>query len=204
MDRTQDSPIGTYFCPQPHKELRLSTCPKTVSAKQVEAQVWEKVSQFITDPDYLLAQARGKVAQLQREFQQMQQEELQLHEEIKKLTEERQEFITKAQMPDEEFTPQISTLYDKELGVKRRLTTIERAKDDFTKLDLEEQVKQYVADLQVEMVELIHANPQTSEERHQVFLLKKRIVDGVLAEARIDENREIHVKFRTDFFNREG
>ncbi|MEW6405165.1 MAG: hypothetical protein AB1649_25505 [Chloroflexota bacterium] len=79
------------------------------------------------------------------------------------------------------------------------LITLERAKDDFTKLDLEEQIKKYVAELQSEMAELIHANPQTPEERHQVFLWKKRIVDAVLAEARIDENREIHIKFRTDF-----
>jgi len=27
------TPIGTYFCPQPYKELRLPTCPRTVSAK---------------------------------------------------------------------------------------------------------------------------------------------------------------------------
>ncbi len=36
------TPIGTYFCPQPHKELRASDCPKTISTKQVESQVWEK------------------------------------------------------------------------------------------------------------------------------------------------------------------
>jgi hypothetical protein len=72
------TPIGIYFCPQPHKELRHSTCPKAISAKQAEAQVWESVSQFITDPDYLLAQAREKIAQLQRNHKQMQQEELQL------------------------------------------------------------------------------------------------------------------------------
>jgi len=190
-----------------HKELRPSTCPKTISAKQAEAQVWEKVSQFIVNPDYLLAQARGTVAQLQKDYKQMQQEELHLQEEIKKLTAERQEFITKArkeQMPDEEFTPQISALYDKELGVRRRLTAIEHKKDAFTKLDLAEQVKQYVAYLQVEMAELINANPQTPEERHQVFLKKKRIVDTILVEARIDENREIHIKFRTDLLNHAG
>jgi vacuolar-type H+-ATPase subunit I/STV1 len=160
------------------------------------------VSQFITNPDYLLAQAKAKVFQLQKDSKQMQQEELHLQEEIKRLNAERQEFITKARkerMPDEEFTPQISALYDKERGVKRRLTTIERAKEDFTKLDLEEQVNKYVGDLQLEMAELINANPQTPEERHEVFLLKKRIVDTVLAEVRIDENREIYVKFRTDF-----
>jgi site-specific DNA recombinase len=199
--------IGTYFCPQPNKELRLSTCPKTISAKQAEAQVWEKVSRFITNPDYLLTQARAKVSQLQKDYEQMQREELHLQEEIKKLNDERQEFITKArmqQMPDEEFTPKIKAHYEKELGVQRRLTTIEQAKDDFTQLDLEGQVKKYVAELQLEIAKLIHANPQTSEEKHQVFLLKKQIVDTVLMEARVDENREIHVKFRKDFLNLDG
>ena len=198
------TPIGTYSCPQPHKELRNSTCPKTVSAKQAETQVWEKVIQFITNPDYLLAQAGEKVVQLKRDYQQMQQDELQLQEEIKELNTERQDFITKARkerMPDEEFTPQISEHYDRKLRVQRKLTAIKQAKDDFTKRDLEEQVKKYVGDLQLEMAELIHANPQTPEERHQVFLLKKRVIDAVLIEVRIDENREINVKFRTDFLN---
>ena len=54
------------------------------------------------------------------------------------------------------------------------------------------------------VTELIHANSQTPEERHQVFLLKKRIVDTILEEARIDENREIHIKFRTDFLTHVG
>ncbi|MEW6403753.1 MAG: recombinase family protein, partial [Chloroflexota bacterium] len=165
------TPIGTYFCPQPHKELRLSTCPKTISAKQAEAQVWEKVSEFITNPAYLLAEAEAKVSRLQEDYEQMQREEIHLHEELKRLNDERQEFITKARkerMPDEEFTPQINALYEKERGVQRRLTTIERTKDDFIKLDLEEQIKKYAAELQSEMVELIHADPQTPEERHQV------------------------------------
>jgi hypothetical protein len=52
------------------------------------------------------------------------------------------------------------------------------------------------------MVELINADPQTPEERHQVFVLKKRVVDTVLEEARIDQSREIHIKFRSDFTTR--
>ncbi|HLO18497.1 MAG TPA: recombinase family protein, partial [Anaerolineales bacterium] len=201
------TPIRTYFCPQTHKELRASDCPKTISAKHAESQVWEKVSQFITGPDYLLAQAKQKVVQLQRDSQQLQKDELQLQEEINKLNNERQEFITKARkgrMPDEEFTSQMSALYEKERGVQRKLITITRAKDDFIKLDLEEQVRKYVAELQSEMTELIHANPQTLEERHQVFMLKKRIVDTVLEEARIGENREIHLRFCTNFLDHVG
>jgi hypothetical protein len=121
---------------------------------------------------------------------------------VKKQNDERQEFITRARkerMPDEEFTSQMCTLYDKERGVQRRLTTIERARDDFMQLDPEAQVKKYVAELQSDILELIHANPQTPTERHQVFLLKKRIVETVMEEVRIGENREIHVRFRTDF-----
>ena len=107
----------------------------------------------------------------------MQQEERRLHEELRRrLNNERRDFITKArkeQMSDEEFSPQIKAHYEKERGVQRRRTTIERVKDEFTELDLEEQVEKYVVDLQLEITELIHANPQTPEERHQVFLLKK-------------------------------
>lgn len=196
------TPIGTYFCPQPHNELRPCTCPKTVSVKQAEAQVWEKVRQFIINPDCLLAQAKAKVAQLQTDFNRVQQDELCLHEEIRKLATERQEFITgarKVQMKHEEFLPQMDELNKRKLGLKRELTAIEQAMDAFTELDLEEQVRKYVADLQVEMEELINATHQTPEDRHQVFLLTKQIVNAVLAEARIDENREIQVKFRTDF-----
>ncbi|MBM3179190.1 MAG: hypothetical protein FJZ86_02430 [Chloroflexi bacterium] len=196
------TPIGTYFCPQSHKELRTSDCPKSISAKQAEAQIWEKVSEFITNPAYLLAEAEAKVSRLQKDYEQMQREEIRLHKELKRLNDERQEFITKAckeRMPDEELTPQMKVLYEKERGVQRRLTTIERTKDDFTTLGLEEQIKKYVAELQSEIVELIHADPQNPEERHQVFVLKKRIVDTVLEEARIDQNRRIHMKFRSDF-----
>jgi hypothetical protein len=60
-------------------------------------------------------------------------------------------------------------------------------------------VKKHVAELQSEVTELIHATPQTPEERHQVFLRKKHIIDSILAEARVDENREIHITFRTGF-----
>ncbi|RPJ29008.1 MAG: recombinase family protein [Chloroflexi bacterium] len=196
------APIGTYFCPQPHKELRPCTCPKTVSAKQAETQVWEKVRQFIINPDYLSAQAKARVAQLQTDFNRMQRDELCLREEIRKLATERQEFIARArklQMKDEEFLPQMDGLNKRDLGLKRRLTAMEQAMDAFTELDLEEQFRKYVADLQSEMTELIHVNPQTPEERHQVFLLKKRIVDTVLEEARIDKNREIHVRFAQTF-----
>jgi len=48
------------------------------------------------------------------------------------------------------------------------------------------------------MSQLKNATPQPPEERHWVFLLKKCIVDMFLAKARIDDDREIHVRVRMD------
>jgi hypothetical protein len=100
------------------------------------------VSGHLTNPEYLLAQAKAKVSPYRKTTGRCNTMNFNYKGEIKKLNTERQEFITtarKERMPDEEFTPQISTLYDKEKEVLRRLTTIERVKDDFTKLDSEEQ-----------------------------------------------------------------
>ncbi len=58
------TPISTYFCPQPHKELRSPECPKSVSAKHAEMQIWGKLYEFAMNPDFLHAQAKDLVKQL--------------------------------------------------------------------------------------------------------------------------------------------
>ncbi|NJC98408.1 MAG: hypothetical protein FIB03_19100 [Anaerolineae bacterium] len=55
------TPISTYFCPQPHKELRPPDCPKSVGAKHAEMQVWGILYEFVMNPDFLLAQAKDIV-----------------------------------------------------------------------------------------------------------------------------------------------
>jgi hypothetical protein len=63
-------------------------------------------------------------------------------------------------------------------------------------LDWEEKVKEYVADLQAGIEELNRAIPATPEEQHRVFLMKKQLVDELVAEAMIDGKRDIQVEFR--------
>ena len=46
--------------------------------------------------------------------------------------------------------------------------------------------------------ELKNAAPETPEERHRVFLLKKKVVEVLLEETTIDENKKILVKIRVD------
>lgn len=78
------TPISTYFCPQPHKELRPPDCPKSVSAKQAETQVWEKLYKFVMNPEFLHAQARDLVKQLKQRYERLQKDRGQILEELEK------------------------------------------------------------------------------------------------------------------------
>ena len=49
---------------------------------------------------------------------------------------------------------------------------------------------------------LNNAIPKTPEEQHRVFLLKKQLVDELVAEAMIDGKRDLQVEFRTKIMDR--
>jgi hypothetical protein len=198
------TPIGTYFCPQPHHELRPASCPKSVSAKSAETQVWESLCEFVMDPAFLLAQAKRLVHQIQQNRSLSQQNLQRVRDEQLAGTKERQEFITHAlvtRMGDDEFGGKMAVYYDKEAQLKRRETAIQEEMNAYADLDFDARVNAYVKDLQAGLEELNSANPQTPEERHTLFLMKKRLVDTLLEEAVINSNRQIQIKFRADLVN---
>jgi site-specific DNA recombinase len=193
------TPISTYFCPQPHKELRPPECPKSVSAKRAETQVWEKLYEFVMNPEFLHAQARDLVKQLQQRYEHLQKDRGQILEELEKESAKRQQVITEARKKmraDAEFDARMRELYTVEERLKRRLTALEQEIDTYARLDWEEKVKEYVTDLQAGIIELNNAIPKTPEEQHRVFLMKKQLVDELVAEAMIDGKRDIQVEFR--------
>ena len=193
------TPISTYFCPQPHKELRSPECPKSVSAKRAETQVWKKLYEFAMNPEFLHAQAKDLLRQLQQTYEHLRKDRGQILEELEKEFVKRQQVITEARKKlraDSEFAEQMRELYKVEERLKRRLTTIEREIEIYARLDWEEKVNDYIAGIQVGIEELNSAIPRTPEEQHRVFLLKKQLVDELVAEAMIDGKRDIQVEFR--------
>ena len=193
------TPISTYFCPQPHKELRLPDCPKSVSAKHAEAQVWEKLYEFVMNPDFLLAQAKELVHELQQNYEYLQKTQKQLIEELEEQFIYRQQVITearKARRDDDEFDEQMRGLYEIEEQLKRKLAVAEQEMDTYVGMDWGAKINDYVADLQAGIEELNSAAPQTPEEQHRNFLLKKELVDELVVEAIIDGKRDIQVQFR--------
>jgi len=198
------TPISTYFCPQLHKELRSPECPKSVSAKRAETQVWDKLCEFALDPAYLMAQAKRLAYQFDQKQSTLQKNLQQLRDEQVFLTKERQEFITHARvtrMNDEEFSKKIAVHYENAACVERRETAIEDELNTYADLDFDARVSAYVQNLQADLEDVINAKPQNDEERHQLFLRKRRYINDLLEEVVIDGDRQIHVKFRADILH---
>jgi len=151
------------------------------------------------NPEFLHAQARDLVKQLQQRYEHLQKDRGQILEELEKESAKRQQVITEARKKMRaaaEFDARMRELYTVEERLKRRLTTLEQEMDTYARLDWEEKVKGFVADLQAGIEELNNAIPKTPEEQHHVFLMKKQLVDELVAEAMIDGKRDIQVEFR--------
>ena len=150
-------------------------------------------------PAFLLAQAKHLVYQLQQNYEYLQKAQQQLIEELEEQFIERQQVITdarKALRDDAGFAEQMRELYRVEERLKCRLATLEQEIDTYARLDWEEKGKDYVADLQAGIEELNNTIPQTPDEQRRVFLMKKQLVDELVAEAMIDGKRDIQVEFR--------
>ncbi len=201
------TPTSTYFCPQPHKELRSSDCPKSVNGKDAEAQVWEKLYEFVMNPDFLLTQANVLVHQLQQNYEHLQQTHKEILDELEAQSIKRQQVITEArktQRDDDDFAEQMRELYGKEGRLKSKLATVEQELKTYTDLDWDTKVNDYVTNLQTGIEELNNANPGYPDEQHRIFLLKKQLVDELLAKAIIDGERNIQVEFRAKIIDQAG
>ena len=62
--------------------------------------------------------------------------------------------------------------------------------------DWEIKINEYLADLRTGVEELKNAAPQDDEERHNLFLLKKQMVNTLVERVTINKNREIKVEIR--------
>ena len=197
--RERKSIVGIYYCTQNHLDLVSPDCPRHTGAKKAEAQVWEKVCEVVDNPQYLVAQAHQLVEDLRASATNIHEERARIEKEMEALTNERQSLITWARQGRNTATDmenQLSAMTLQELSLKHELSSLGQRINLNSLNDWEEKFMEYLADLQVGVEELKNAAPQNNEERHNVFLLKKQIVDTLVHKATIDINRKIMVDIR--------
>ncbi|GAB4416727.1 MAG: hypothetical protein Kow002_02740 [Anaerolineales bacterium] len=201
------TPIGVYYCGQNHKELISPECPRTIGSKKADAIVWEKVCEAINNPEHLLRMARKFVEELREKADTLHIDRARIKKELEVIIENRNWVITQARQrkftaTDMEY--QLGILTVQEVSLKRELASLGRSININALENWETKVSAYLEDLQVGIEELKNAAPQTKEERHEIFLFKKRIVNTFVSRVTIDKNRDLKVEIRMDLLDLGG
>ena len=150
-------------------------------------------------PKYLLAQARKWVEQLRASANTLHDDQARIEREIEALAAECQWVITqgrKGNITAADMDYQLGALTRQEVSFKRELSSLGQAININALGDWETKINEYLVDLRAGIEELKNAVPQDEEERHNLFLLKKRIVDTLVERVTIDKNREVKVEIR--------
>lgn len=88
---------------------------------------------------------------------------------------------------------QLGTLTLQEVNLKRDLESVGQAVDIQLFGDWEEKVEEYLTDLKVGIASL-NDDPQSPEDKLEIFELKRQTVTTLVRKVTIDCNRELHVE----------
>jgi hypothetical protein len=96
---------------------------------------------------------------------------------------------------------QLSQLTFQEVALKQELTTLGETININALNNWEDHVVEFLDDLRTGVEELKDVAPQTNEEQHEVFMLKKRVIDTLVERIEIDKDRNLHVQIRLNLLD---
>ncbi|MBI5295574.1 MAG: recombinase family protein [Chloroflexi bacterium] len=198
------TPVQVYYCGQTHKEHVSPNCPRHIGAKKAEEIVWQKVCDAINKPEYLLGQARQIVDQIRASQGTLEQDRLKIENQLEAVMTERQWVITQARkgiFTTNDMEYQLSQLTFHEITLKQELATLGETININALNNWEENVAEFLADLKAGVEELKIVAPQTPEEQHEIFVLKKRIIDTLVELVEIDRDRNLFVQIRLNLLD---
>ena len=188
----------TYLCPEIHMERISQDCPRSMGVKKADAIVWEKVCNVISNPDVLLGEARWQVTELMQRAESTNGDRDRIQKEVDTITLERQRVITwarKGVITDEDMEYQLSALTLQEMNLKRELATYNEIVNMSALKDWEQAAREYFLDLQAGIDSLNH-EPETEEEKDEIFKLKRDIVKALINRITINKRRELQVEIK--------
>jgi hypothetical protein len=191
------TPVRVYYCGQTHKEHVSPNCPRHVGAKKADDIVWQKVCDAIDKPEYPLGQARQIVDQIRESQGTLEQDRIRIENELEALMTERQWVITQARkgvFTSSDMEYQLSQLTFQEVTLKQELATLGETININALNNWEGNVVEILADLRAGVEDLKIVAPQTPEEQHEIFVLKKRVIDTLVERVEIDIDRNLLYK----------
>ena len=198
------TPVRVYYCGQTHKEHVSPNCPRHIGAKKAEDIVWQKVCDAIDKPEYLLGQARQIVDQIRESQGTLEQDQIRIENELEAVMIERRWAIThtrKGVFTTNNMEYQLSQLTFQEVTLKQELATLGKTININALNNWEENVAEFLADLRAGVEELKIVAPQTPEEQHEIFVLRKRVIDTLVERVEIDRDRNLFIKIRLNLLD---
>jgi len=169
--------------------------------KKVDNEAWEKICGVVDRPEYLLSQARNLIEQLRVNAANLHEERDRIEKELERINANRQWVITLARQgkfTNTDMEQQLATLTLQEISYKRDLSALGQTININVLDNWEAKFEEYLADLQAGVEALKDTAPQNEEERYNLFLLKKQVVDTLVQRVTISKDRKINVEIRLD------
>ena len=187
--------FGTYVCSNQHDELISSDCPRRITRREADYEVWRQVCNAINHPDLLLDQARIMVTELMTNVDMGHADRERIEKELERLYFDRQRTITQARkggISEDEMEGRLNELYRLEVELKNELVSIEQSVDKHLLDGWEDKVIQYLEDLKVG-IQALPAEPSSDQEWLKTFELKQQIVQLLVKKVTIDIHKQLTV-----------
>lgn len=187
--------FGTYVCANQHDELISPDCPRRISRREADHEVWRQVCNAINHPDLLLDQARIMVTELMANVDMGHADQERIEKELERLYFDRQRTITQARkggISEDEMEGRLNELYRLEVELKNELASIEQSVDKHLLDGWEEKVIRYLDDLKVG-IQALTAETSSDQEWLKTFELKQQIVQLLVEKVTIDFHKQLTV-----------
>ncbi len=186
---------GTYFCPVDHEELISPECPRSISRRDADREVWRQVCNAINNPGILLDQARIIANELMAESAVGSMDRERIEKELENISYERQWTITQARkggISEDEMDRRLNEYSLLEVGLKGELSSMHQIFNEYLLVDWEVKVIQFLDNLKAG-IEALNADPECDKEWLEAFELRQEIVHLLVEKVSIDINRQLTV-----------
>lgn len=178
----------------------LTLVRRTINTPKADAIIWEKVYTTINKTELLLGQASRFVEELKATIKIVEENEARIRQELEAFTEKRQWLIPPARkgyITAAVLEHQLNPMNMLELELKRELSTLGQAINIELLDQWEVKVKEHPQDTQTEIEAFNNAAAQNKDERHEIFVLKKEIVDTLVEKYQTVDQEPILMCFST-------
>lgn len=194
------TPIGEYRCQRYFLGYPEPNCFRTIGAKKLDDQLWEKVWELLSDDEKFQNGIRTQIELASREESDAEGEVARLKQELDSLETERQWVITQARkgaISEADMEKQLAELQIQETETRRELAIHSRRVGN--RLEKLIEFANKFRDGAQKSLAWVMTKPKSQKEADRQFAAKRELVETIVKQVKVFPDRTIKVEFEFDF-----